>query len=502
MAEKNMSCIVRNIGERRLAFILLFIFITACGRFTGDYGENLINTVPGEYFVAGQDSGFFNNFAQDKNGGIHLVYYQMPKRTILWAYAPSIKTGFTTTEVIDEAGENDNFGLYPRIVVDSKNIPHVIYIRHIENGNQVFKIYHAFRVEDNKWIVNPVNIIGCAFEPKAEILDAAIDQEDIIHIAYIGYDKRLYYLAVDIQNNTLSCEQIDPAIGEKARVPSGGAISECVNMKIDQSGKIHVVYYDSENGNPKYAFKKKGDIDWNISVVGWERVYNEEIQFSRGVLGYEATLKYPSNESRLDTNIYALAPGGRKEVPREFWGFRGSQTVVLSDAVVGPGKDFDLNIKFYINYVRIDTSPDDDGRFCAVGYNDVYEPFVAYSNSTKSTLEFAEFKAGNWERESVDNVFIGSRISIAYFFIQGKRYPAIIYPDSLRTIIKSAVLDNSGVQKRWNIVNTIARGIVGLHLFGDSLPILGLVGMSYMRNEKGDYQLFFAVSEFPEVLTR
>ncbi len=501
MMERNTEYIVRIIREKKLIFTLLFIFIISCGRFTGDYGENLINVVPGEYFVAGQDSGLFNNFTQDKNGGIHLVYYQMPKRTILWAYAPSIKSGFTTIEVIDEAGENDNFGLYPRVVVDSKDIPHVIYIRHIEDGKQVFKIYHAFRVEDNKWIVNPVNI-SCPFEQKAEILDAAIDQEDIIHIAYIGYDKRLYYLAVDVQNNTLACEQIDPAIGERARVPSGGAISECVNIKIDQSGKIHVVYYDSENGNPKYAFKKKGDIDWSISVVGWERVYNEEIQFSRGVLGYEASLKYPSNESKLDTNIYAVAPGGRKEVFREFWGFRGSQTVVLSDAVIGPGKEFDLNMKFYINYVRIDTSPDDDGRFCAVGYDEFYEPFVAYSNSTKSTLEFAEFKAGNWERETVDNVFIGSRVSIAYFFIQGKRYPAIIYPDSLRTIIKLAVLNNSGAQKRWNIVNTISRGIVGLHLFGDSLPILGLVGMSYMRNTKGEYELFFAVGEFPEVLTR
>jgi hypothetical protein len=488
----------KNLNIFILFVIVVFILFVFCGRFSGEYREKVISPARAERKIADQDSGWFNNFSQDKNGGIHLVYYQLPKRTILWAFAPNLRTGFTQIEVIDEAGRNDNFGSrpLPRVVVDSKNIPHVIYTRHIVNGESVFRIYHAWRVDDNKWIKEPVNI-SCLVEPKAEFLDAVIDPDDVIHIAYIGYDGKLYYVAVDAQNQTRACEIIDPAVGEVARVPSGGRLSGCVSLKIDPAGGIHIAYYDSENGNPKYAYKKKWETTWNISVIGWKRV-SQELNLVQPVGEYEAELLYPSNESKLDTYIFAVGPGGRREVGRDFWGFRGNKKVVFSSDVVGPGKEFDpAKMKFNISYVRIDTSPDDDGNFCAVGYDpETYQPFVAYSNSTKSTLDFAKLEGGDWKIETVDRVFIGSRINIAYFDLGGKKIPAIAYHDTRRYIIKIASPDVSS-EDNWLIFDAISRGAVGFHLFADSLQD-GFVGLSYIRKVISEDVLFFSVSEYPK----
>jgi hypothetical protein len=499
------------LGRKSLKIFFVFLVsvlsISFCGRFSGEYTGKVVSFAQVELKVAGQDSGWFSNFIQDKSGGIHLVYYQLPKRTILWAHAPNLRTGFTQIEVIDEAGENDNFGSrpLPRVVVDSKNIPHVIYTRHIVNGESVFRIYHAWRVEDNKWIKEPVNIF-CPFEPKAEFLDAAIDPEDIIHIAYIGYDGKLYYIAVDAQNQTRACELIDPAVGEVARVPSGGRLSGCVSLKIDPAGGIHVAYYDAENGNTKYAYKKKWETTWDISVVGWERV-SQELNLVQLLGEYEAELLYPSNESKLDTYIFAVGPGGRREVSRDFWKFKGSRKVVFSSDVVGPGKEFDPAVfRFNISYVRVDTSPDDDGNFCAVGYyypdpkeqEKTYQPFIAYSNSTKSTLDFARLDRGSrsWKIETVDRVFIGSRINVAYFDLGEKKIPAIVYHDTRRFIIKIASPDVSS-EGNWLIFDAISRGAVGFHLFADSLQG-GFIGLSYIRKVITEDVLFFSVSEYPK----
>ena len=479
-------------------FLLPFLFFLSCGRFSDDYelGAEFILT-PGELLVAAGDSGFFNSFAQDKKGGIHIVYYQIPKRTIIWSYSPSLKQGFIKDEVIDEGGLNDDFGLSSKILVDSQNIPHVIYIRHIENGEPTFSMYHAYRVEENKWIKHKISI-PCPFEARAELLDAVIDPEDTIHIAYIGIDKRLYFLSMSRDGKVISCEQIDPAVGEVARVPKGGAISNCVDIVMDEGGNFHVAYYDSENGNTKYASKKKGENIWFISVVGWEKIFQEEIKFTRGAPGeYIAELKYPSNESKLDSSLIAVGPGGKKEVPKEFWRFKSQKFVVLDGSIVGPGKELNLNtMRFFISYVRTDTSPDDDGMFCAVSYNELLEPSIAYYNSTKIRIEYAELKGGAvWEKQVVDESPVGSNMYFLRFKYNGNVFPSIVYFDSLMWDVKVAIKNGN----QWIRNTLVSRGSAGAHLFSEFLPSYGRGGISYIRVlEDGSYALYFSVFNLPE----
>ncbi|GBD03663.1 hypothetical protein HRbin19_00960 [bacterium HR19] len=483
-------------------YVFLFlIFLLSCGRFSGDYETKTpFSLSPAEYLISAGDSGLFNHFAQDKNGGVHVVYYNMLYRTVFWAYAPDLQqTGFRNIEMIDEAGQNDNFGLSPKVVIDSQNIPHVIYIRHKENGEDSFSIYHAQRLGDNKWKIEKVQN-PCPYESKAELLSAVIDPEDIIHIAYIGMDKRVYYISLGVDGKTMRCEQVDPAVGEVARVPSGGAISGCIDMKIDEAGTLRLAYYDSENGNVKYAYRKKDEQNWVISVVGWDRVFNEEIQFiSLNPTQYQAELKFPSNESRFDSSLFAIGPGGRKEVPKDFWRFKSQKYVLLDASAVGPGKEFDLNtMKFYISYVRTDTSPDDEGIFCSAGYNKNFDHYIAYFNSTKLQVEFAYFQAGSWVKEVVDKVPVGSQIQfINYKISQDVWVPVIFYSDSIRWNIKSAFLLDKP-ERRWIVNTLIAKGIAGIYLFADFMPNYSNAGLSYMKNINGDYVLYFSLFEIPK----
>ncbi len=492
----------------KVANLLIFLIVattTGCGRFSLDYEEEacpeeFCTFLRGEVLIDKNNSGFFNSFAQDRNGGIHVVYYQVPKRTILWAYAESLKKGFSKYEVIDEAGENENKGLSSKVVVDSQGRPYVIYIRHIEGGVHSFGIYIAWRVDEGRWVIEPwFKNLNCIAETKAEFLDATIDPEDTIHIAYIGLDKRLYYSNSKMRISEQGCELVDPGRGEESRVPFGGAISNCIRIKIDPAGNIHMAYYDSENQNLKYASRKIGETAWKISIVGWERVVNEELNLQQVSPGeYYANLKFPSNESKLDTFIFVIGPGGRREIPKEYWRFRGVNQVAFSSAVVGPGKEFDPgNSKFLISYVRIDTSPDDEGSFCDIDWDSTGNPYVAYYNSTQITLEVSRLKGDKWEKDPpIDNVAIGSNIYSTKFKFQNRFIPILIYPDSIKMGVKSAIYIEK--ENRWIISKIAGGGTAGLHLFADFLPVNGVGGTSYIRIERDSANFYFSVFDIPK----
>lgn len=482
---------VRQIWKTTFVGILSF----SCGKFSLDYKEEERMTIyEGEILVASGDSGLYNSFAQDRKGGIHVVYYQIPRATILWSYSSDLKKGFEKTEIIAQAGQGDNFGLSAKVLVDSENRPHVVYIRHIEGGKHTFKMYHSYREDEGKWTSREVPT--CMLESKAELLDASIDPEDIIHVTYIGMDKRLYYVAFRTNGELISCELIDPAVGEVARVPAGGAISECVDMTVDSAGTIHLAYYDSENGNTKYAFKKRGEQIWNISVIGWQRVFNEEIKFYQLVPGeYVAELQFPSNESKIDTYIFAVGPGGRREVPKEFWSFRQQKKIVLSGSIVGPDKDFNLNMRFFINYVRTDTSPEDDGMFCSVSYDEFLSPLIASYNSTNMKVTFARKVGDIWNIENVESAPVSGRINIVNFKVEDKTTPAIVYFDPLRSSIR-ILIENpnpSSDRTKWIKSSVLSQASAGYHLFSSFMPLYDKVGLTYVKLLRGSFELYFSV---------
>lgn len=480
----------------RLGKIFFIIFIaTSCGRFSLDYDQKEgITIYEGDMLVASGDSGLYNSFVQDRSGGIHIVYYQIPRATILWSYSSNLKKGFEKTEIVEQAGQGDNFGLSSKVIIDSSNKPHVIYIKHLEGGESRFRMYHSWREDEGKWLSQEIQT--CGFESKAERLDAIIDPEDIIHIAYIGTDKKLYYTSMRTNGEHISCETIDPAVGELSRVPSGGAISDCVNMVIDSAGTIHVSYYDSENGNLKYAFKKKGEQVWEVSTPGWQKVFNEEIKLSQITPGeYTAELKFPSNEAKADTYIFAVGPGGRKEVPKDFWRFRGVKNIVFSGNIIGPDKEFNLNMRFYVSYVRTDTSPEDEGMFCAVSYNDFLAPNIAFYDSTNMKIKFAQKNGEIWEVEEVEPAPVGGRINLVNFKIEDKSVPAIIYSDSLRSTIRILIKNPnySSEEDKWIKSTVLSQSSAGYHLFSSFMPIYGKLGISYIKIVKGSFELYFSI---------
>lgn len=478
-----------------VSIIYITVLLTSCGRFSLDYDQREGVTIyEGDILVASGDSGLYNSFAQDRNGGIHIAYYQVPRATILWSYSSNLKKGFEKTEIVEQAGQGDNFGLSSKILVDSSNKPHVIYIKHLEGGISNFRIYHARREDEAKWINQQIQT--CGFESQAERLDAVIDPEDVIHIAYIGMDKKLYYVGIRANGELLSCEIIDPAVGEQSRVPSGGAISNCVNMVIDSAGTLHVAYYDSENGNLKYAFKKKGEQNWAVDTPGWQKVFNEEIKLSQITPGeYTAELKFPSNEAKADTYIFAVAPGGRREVPKDFWRFVGQKNIVLSGNIIGPDKEFNLNMRFYISYVRTDTSPEDDGVFCAVSYNELLVPTIAFYDSTNTKIKFAQKNGEIWEIEDVESSPVGGRINILNFKIEDKMVPAIMYSDLLRSNVRVLIKnpDPRSQEEKWIKSTVMAQKSSGYHIFSSFLQIYGKIGISYVKIVKGSFELYFSI---------
>jgi hypothetical protein len=95
-------------------------------------------------------------------------------------------------------------------------------------------------------------VIGRA-NPDCQSLSIEVDEKGNPHIAYQSVDQGFVYATLN--NDVWSWEIIDPSNG-------AGWYSD---LTLDNSGNLHVVYYDQNELNLKYAYRSNGE--WNTQLI-------------------------------------------------------------------------------------------------------------------------------------------------------------------------------------------------------------------------------------------
>ena len=185
------------------------------------------------------DVGNHASLALDSFDVPHISFYDNTDDELLYA----IRTGVNTW--VQEIVDTDGFvGEYSTIVIDDSNIPHIGYVG-------VNSILYTSKV-------------GGAWLPNKEVVEVlngrysslALDQNDAYrsHASYVDVSTDELKYAKRTGVNTWALETVDT-----------GADFINSRIDIDSNGVPHILYFDSDNKDLKYADRIGGS--WNVQTI-------------------------------------------------------------------------------------------------------------------------------------------------------------------------------------------------------------------------------------------
>jgi hypothetical protein len=136
----------------------------------------------------------------------------------------------------------DQVGLYISIDIDSADNPHIVYY---DSGNQRLK----YAKLDGACLADIPNCPLVLDEAGSNIryMALALDAQDTAHIAYFhvsGYDLKYMKLDATCLADLANCPQIIDGAGTQ--------VGTYVDMRVNQEGVPHILYWAVETGNPRY----------------------------------------------------------------------------------------------------------------------------------------------------------------------------------------------------------------------------------------------------------
>ena len=384
------------------------------------------------------DVGKFSSVAVDSNGELHISYRDATNGHLKYA---SNAGGTWTNYPIDNGG--GYIGRYTSIDVDSNDNVHISY------GNlNSWDLKYATNVAGS-WSRSTIDDGGTGQAGMYSSL--VIDSNDLIHVSYWGRNSDLKYAAKSASGGTWVDEIVEwgyitgewtsialdsnnepffshvsethdrVEIGYKSggywttpTVDSGssGEIDNGTSIAIDSNDAKHIVYYDEDNGDLKYA-------DFNTQSNLWQNTVLD----STGDVG-----KYPSIEIDSQDNIHvAYYDNGNQELKYAYYdGTSWSSSTLDESGGMHPSLTIDANDNIYISYYD-DTNSNLKMIQNIVNSNDplgeVSIEFVGYGNVTGTVLddETITFSSppGNIDGEVVDLVIWlenGSNVNLPVSF--------------------------------------------------------------------------------------
>ncbi|MBT5184542.1 MAG: hypothetical protein HOM47_05160, partial [Euryarchaeota archaeon] len=308
------------------------------------------------------DVGKFSSVAVDSNGELHISYRDATNGHLKYA---SNAGGTWTNYPIDNGG--GYIGRYTSIDVDSNDNVHISY------GNlNSWDLKYATNVAGS-WSRSTIDDGGTGQAGMYSSL--VIDSNDLIHVSYWGRNSDLKYAAKSASGGTWVDEIVEwgyitgewtsialdsnnepffshvsethdrVEIGYKSggywttpTVDSGssGEIDNGTSIAIDSNDAKHIVYYDEDNGDLKYA-------DFNTQSNLWQNTVLD----STGDVG-----KYPSIEIDSQDNIHvAYYDNGNQELKYAYYdGTSWSSSTLDESGGMHPSLTIDANDNIYISY--------------------------------------------------------------------------------------------------------------------------------------------------------
>lgn len=364
----------------------------------------------------------------------------------------------------------------PILTRDTSGTLHLTYSTYNNSSSsedELLVIKHDTSSDGETWDSEEIETGPSLYNPSFSM---AVDNSGGVHICYYTEDGLKY--AEKSSGGLWSTEVIEAVSG------SGNPTS----LAVDSSGKVYIAYYDSSNGDLKYAKGSKGS--WAVTKVdGASTSVGKYLSLAVSSTKNVSIVYWSSTD---DTWKYALYKSG-------FWSLsdidlgsseEGFYSSIVLDASGNPsivlGTSNSSNLSLFYGYKNGSSAWDldvleqgrDVGSYCSLKLDPSTQiPYIAYEDTTDSSLFLAIKKSGVWTTDKV---------------VLNGEYPFIDIASDKTLHLSYLVSNTLMYQKRsssgtWGAAETIASK-VGYHSL-----VVDSSGVSHVAYYKSDtYDLMYA----------
>ena len=303
--------------------------------------------------------GRYTSIDVDSNDKVHISYGDLSAWNL--KYATNVG-GSWTRSIIDDGGSNGQAGMYSSLEIDSNDVIHVSYWAR----NMDLKHATKSAASGGTWsdyTVDWGSITG-------EWTSIALDSNNKPWISFVSetWDRLELAHKSGSSTNTWGDSIIDSG--------SSGEIDNGTSIAIDSNDAKHIVYYDDENGDLRYA-------DYNTQTNLWQN----NILDSTGDVG-----KFPSLAIDSQDNLHvAYYDNGNQKLKYAFHNGTSWNISILDESGgMYPSVAIDSNDNIYISYYD-DTNSNLKMIQQIVNSNEplgeVQVEFIGYGNVTGTVLD-------------------------------------------------------------------------------------------------------------------
>jgi hypothetical protein len=215
----------------------------------GGVDQTLSFTPPGVTRLnsTAMNSGSYNDIAYDKQGRLHMAYYDRPTRHLMYAVRGT-NGKWSPAQVIDDG---EDTGLFPSIAVDSKGRPGIAYFN-AWDGNGM---YAGMDANSHSWHISTVESKGST----GLYPSLAFSRGDGPVISYYNRSRGVLRLASSASNGGWDYRDVDTS----ADVGRGSSL--VLDPARPTASKWAIAYEDSTHGTFKYAIQFNDT--WKYSVI-------------------------------------------------------------------------------------------------------------------------------------------------------------------------------------------------------------------------------------------
>ncbi|HEY4674980.1 MAG TPA: Ig-like domain-containing protein [Candidatus Bathyarchaeia archaeon] len=189
------------------------------------------------------DVGWYTSIALDSGGKPHISYYDQTYENLKYARWTE------TTWAIETVDSDWRVGEYTSLALDSNDNPHISYYAYTNESEQFGYRYGELKYAKwtgTTWDIRTVVPAGYAIGTNSLALDA----NDNPHI---NYQAEMYDSATKKYINILKYITWTGSAWETQIVDSNEGVGSFSSLALDSNGNPSISYYDSTNGNLKYA---------------------------------------------------------------------------------------------------------------------------------------------------------------------------------------------------------------------------------------------------------
>jgi hypothetical protein len=187
------------------------------------------------------DAGRYTSLALDGTGRVHVSHYDITRADLRYATCAAACTtpGNWQGAAIDTTG---NVGLWTSLAVDGTSRLHVSYWDGT-NGHLKYATCVATCGTAGSWQVIAVDQAGAV----GEYTSLALGVGGALHVSYFDLTNG------DLKYATCSATCGTPGNWQVTAVDTAGTVGRFTSLAVDGTGRVHVSYYNLDNGYLKYA---------------------------------------------------------------------------------------------------------------------------------------------------------------------------------------------------------------------------------------------------------